>query len=118
MISALFYLQYHSFRNRLVGRFKRLKQPKYLFGALAGAEMAVDEIEEIRGADQLHQAELDHVGREQQREPAPLVEGSLGRWLGGRRGGRDRRRIRRLTCDGQSSHWWFRCRSVRSSPRP
>jgi hypothetical protein len=36
MISALFYLQYHSFRNRLVGRFKRLKQPKYLIGALVG----------------------------------------------------------------------------------
>ena len=36
MISALFYLQYHSFRNRLVSRFKRLKQPKYLVGAIAG----------------------------------------------------------------------------------
>ena len=36
MISALFYLQYHSFRNRLVSRFKRLKQPKYLIGALVG----------------------------------------------------------------------------------
>jgi hypothetical protein len=36
MITALFYLQYHSFRNRLVSRFKRLKQPKYLFGAIAG----------------------------------------------------------------------------------
>ena len=36
MISALFYLQYHSFRNRLVGRFKRLKQPKYLVGAIVG----------------------------------------------------------------------------------
>lgn len=36
MIAALFYLQYHSTRNRLVSRFKRLKQPKYLFGAIAG----------------------------------------------------------------------------------
>jgi hypothetical protein len=36
MIAALFYLQYHSFRNRLVSRFKRLKQPKYLVGALMG----------------------------------------------------------------------------------
>jgi hypothetical protein len=36
MIAALFYLQYHSTRNRLVSRFKRLKQPKYLFGAIVG----------------------------------------------------------------------------------
>ena len=36
MIAALFYLQYHSARTRLVARFKRLKQPKYLFGAIAG----------------------------------------------------------------------------------
>ena len=36
MISALFYLQYHSIRNRLVTRFKRLRQPKYLFGAIVG----------------------------------------------------------------------------------
>jgi hypothetical protein len=36
MIAALFYLQYHSFRNRLVSRFKRLKQPKYLVGAIVG----------------------------------------------------------------------------------
>jgi hypothetical protein len=36
MFSALFYLQYHSFRNRLVSRFKRLKQPKYLIGAIVG----------------------------------------------------------------------------------
>jgi hypothetical protein len=36
MISALFYLQYHSFRNRLIARFKRLKQPKYLAGAVVG----------------------------------------------------------------------------------
>jgi ABC-2 type transport system permease protein len=37
MIAALFYLQYHSARNRLVTRFKRLQQPKYLIGAIAGA---------------------------------------------------------------------------------
>ena len=36
MIAALCYLQYHSTRNRLITRFKRLKQPKYLFGAIAG----------------------------------------------------------------------------------
>ncbi|HTX21485.1 MAG TPA: putative ABC exporter domain-containing protein [Candidatus Aquilonibacter sp.] len=36
MIAALCYLQYHSARNRLVARFKRLKQPKYLIGAIAG----------------------------------------------------------------------------------
>ena len=36
MIAALCYLQYHSTRNRLVTRLKRLKQPKYLFGAIAG----------------------------------------------------------------------------------
>ena len=36
MIAALLYLQYHTFRNRLVSRFKRLKQPKYLFGAIVG----------------------------------------------------------------------------------
>src|SRR5436190_10167894 len=37
MISALFYLQYHSIKNRLVLRVKRLKQPKYLLGGIAGA---------------------------------------------------------------------------------
>jgi len=37
MISALFYLQFHSVKNRLVLRFKRLKQPKYLIGAIVGA---------------------------------------------------------------------------------
>src|SRR5450432_165022 len=37
MISALLYLQYHSARNRLVTRIKRLKQPKYLVGAIVGA---------------------------------------------------------------------------------
>ena len=36
MIAALFYLQYQSFYNRLVSRFKRLKQPKYLIGAIVG----------------------------------------------------------------------------------
>jgi ABC-2 type transport system permease protein len=36
MISALFFLQFHSVKNRLVTRVKRLKQPKYLIGALAG----------------------------------------------------------------------------------
>ena len=36
MIAALLYLQYHTFRNRLVSRFKRLKQPKYLIGAIVG----------------------------------------------------------------------------------
>jgi ABC-2 type transport system permease protein len=36
MIGALAYLQYHSVRNRLVSRFKRLRQPKYLFGAIVG----------------------------------------------------------------------------------
>ncbi len=36
MIAALFYLQYHSTRNRLITRFTRLKQPKYLIGAIVG----------------------------------------------------------------------------------
>src|SRR2546421_12180237 len=36
MLSALVYLQYYSVRNRLVMRFKRLKQPKYLFGGVVG----------------------------------------------------------------------------------
>ncbi len=36
MIAALFYLQYHSMRNRLVTRVQRLQQPKYLIGAIAG----------------------------------------------------------------------------------
>ena len=36
MISALLYLLACSFRNRLVARFKRLKQPKYLIGAIVG----------------------------------------------------------------------------------
>jgi len=37
MISALLYLQYHSVKNRLFMRFKRLKQPKYLLGGIVGA---------------------------------------------------------------------------------
>jgi hypothetical protein len=36
MISALLYLQYHSVKNRTVMRIKRLKQPKYLLGAVVG----------------------------------------------------------------------------------
>ena len=36
MISALLYLQYHSIKNRLVMRIKRLKQPKYLVGGIVG----------------------------------------------------------------------------------
>ena len=36
MIAALFYLQYHSTRNRLITRIKRLQKPKYLIGAIAG----------------------------------------------------------------------------------
>ncbi len=37
MFSALFYLQYHSMKNRAVLRFNRLKQPKYLLGGIVGA---------------------------------------------------------------------------------
>lgn len=36
MISAFFYLQITSLKNRLVERIGRLKQPKYLFGAIVG----------------------------------------------------------------------------------
>ena len=36
MISALFYLQYHSVKNRTWMRIKRLKQPKYLLGGIVG----------------------------------------------------------------------------------
>ena len=36
MISALFYLQFNSVRNRLRARLRRLKQPKYLVGAVLG----------------------------------------------------------------------------------
>src|SRR5258705_13384705 len=34
---ALFYLQYHSIKNKLVMRLKRLKKPKYLVSAILGA---------------------------------------------------------------------------------
>jgi ABC-type multidrug transport system permease subunit len=37
MVSALFYLRITSFLNALVSRTKRLKQPKYLIGAIFGA---------------------------------------------------------------------------------
>jgi hypothetical protein len=37
MISALVYLEYHTFRNRVVRRLMRLRQPKYLVGAIVGA---------------------------------------------------------------------------------
>jgi len=37
MIAALFYLQYHSIKNRLLTRLRRLKKPKYLAGAIVGA---------------------------------------------------------------------------------
>ena len=36
MIAALFYLQTRSFWNGLVTRVKRLRQPKYLAGAIVG----------------------------------------------------------------------------------
>jgi ABC-2 type transport system permease protein len=36
MFSALLYLQWTSLKNRLIGRAKRLKQPKYLIGAVVG----------------------------------------------------------------------------------
>jgi len=36
MISALLYLQFHSIKNRLLLRIKRLRQPKYLFGGIVG----------------------------------------------------------------------------------
>jgi len=36
VISALLYLQFHSVRNRLMARLRRLKRPKYLVGALIG----------------------------------------------------------------------------------
>jgi putative ABC exporter len=35
--SAFFYLQFTTVKNRVVQQVKRLKQPKYLFGALVGA---------------------------------------------------------------------------------
>jgi hypothetical protein len=36
MLSALLYLQFYSFKNRLISRFKRLRQPKYLVGGIVG----------------------------------------------------------------------------------
>lgn len=36
MINAFLYLQFTTVRNSVVQRFRRLQQPKYLFGALAG----------------------------------------------------------------------------------
>jgi hypothetical protein len=33
---ALFYYQFHSWRNRLLTRIRRLRQPKYLAGAIVG----------------------------------------------------------------------------------
>lgn len=33
---ALFFYQFHSWKNRLLLRIKRLRQPKYLFGAIVG----------------------------------------------------------------------------------
>ncbi|HTL16628.1 MAG TPA: putative ABC exporter domain-containing protein, partial [Patescibacteria group bacterium] len=37
MISALLFLQWQSIKNRTLLRFRRLKQPKYLVGAIVGA---------------------------------------------------------------------------------
>ncbi|MEO6569797.1 MAG: putative ABC exporter domain-containing protein [Opitutaceae bacterium] len=37
MVSALLYLRLTSLKNSLLSRIKRLRQPKYLFGAIAGA---------------------------------------------------------------------------------
>jgi len=37
MFSALFYLQFQSAKNRVLVRFRRLKQPKYLLGGIVGA---------------------------------------------------------------------------------
>lgn len=36
MIAALIFLQFHSIKNRLLARIRRLRQPKYLFGAIVG----------------------------------------------------------------------------------
>jgi len=36
MIAALLYLQFHSIKNRLLMRIKRLRRPKYLLGAIVG----------------------------------------------------------------------------------
>jgi hypothetical protein len=37
MLSALWYLQFQSAKNRVLVRFRRLKQPKYLVGGIVGA---------------------------------------------------------------------------------
>jgi ABC-2 type transport system permease protein len=37
VINAFFYLQFTTLKNRLMERIRRLKQPKYLFGAIVGA---------------------------------------------------------------------------------
>jgi ABC-2 type transport system permease protein len=37
MFAALFYLQFQSAKNRVLLRFRRLKQPKYLLGGIVGA---------------------------------------------------------------------------------
>ena len=37
MLGALVYLKFHSFINLVASRLRRLRQPKYLFGALVGA---------------------------------------------------------------------------------
>jgi hypothetical protein len=34
---ALFFYQFHSIKNRLTARVRRMKEPRYLFGAVAGA---------------------------------------------------------------------------------
>ena len=34
--SALFYCQFHSIKNRLAMRVKRLRKPKYMVGAIVG----------------------------------------------------------------------------------
>ncbi len=36
MFSALLYLQFQTLKNRLLERLRRLRRPRYLFGALAG----------------------------------------------------------------------------------
>jgi hypothetical protein len=36
MFGALLYLQFHTVKNRLLFRLRRLRQPKYLFGAIMG----------------------------------------------------------------------------------
>ena len=41
MFSALLYLQFQTVKNRLLERLRRLKRPRYLFGALAGGAYLV-----------------------------------------------------------------------------